>query len=88
MPDRPEIPAAELRQQRDQLIEIMSAISEERYCSGWHVGLDRALHEEGGVWEHVGRAIGWPVGDYRRQQWMTWDEAAKHYATKDGARRG
>jgi hypothetical protein len=72
--------------QREQLIEAMSGVSEERWCAGWLEGLDARLHHEGGIWETIGRSIGWPVGDYRAWTWFPWDEAAEIYA-KGGHRR-
>lgn len=69
----------DLDRQRHQLSELMSAISEERYAAGWLDGLDRRLHAEGGLWETIGRAIGWPVGDYKHWTWMSWNEAGRQY---------
>lgn len=70
----------EVARQRQQLIEAMSGVSEERWCAGWLYGLEQRLHAEGGIWETVGRSIGWPVGDYERWTWFPWDEAAEIFA--------
>lgn len=57
----------------------MSAWSEETTFAGWMSNLEQTLALEGGVWEVLGRAIGWPIGwpiDYRAVDgWETWDEA-------------
>lgn len=63
---------------RAQLIEAMGFISEDRYCT-WMPGLSQVLHEEAGIWEIVGREVGWPVGDRGAWTWVTWDEAADIY---------
>jgi hypothetical protein len=77
MTDRPD-----LDRQRKQLIEAMSAVSEERTCCGWIAGWERTLHAEGGIWETIGRAIGWPVGDWGAWMWVSWDEAAARYGSE------
>ncbi|MEU0589920.1 hypothetical protein [Streptomyces ardesiacus] len=64
---------------RAQLIEAMSAVSEDRTCCGWASDWARTLHAEGGVWETLGRAIGWPTGNYDQWEWLSWDEAAALY---------
>lgn len=71
--------ADELTRQRQQLIEAMSGVSEERWCAGWLHGLEQILHTEGGIWETIGRSIG-PVGDYEKWTWFPWDEAAEIFA--------
>jgi hypothetical protein len=58
----------------------MSFISEDRYCQAWMAGLSQSLHEEGGLWEILGRSIGWPVGERDGWLWMTWEEARDFYA--------
>lgn len=73
-------PSDELARQREQLIEAMSGVSEERWCAGWLSGLEQRLHTEGGIWETIGRATGWPVGDYQEWTWFPWDEAAQIFA--------
>ncbi|GAA3852172.1 hypothetical protein GCM10023084_02950 [Streptomyces lacrimifluminis] len=70
----------ELARQRKQLIEAMSGVSEERWCAGWLHGLEQRLHEEGGIWETIGRSTGWPIGDYGTWTWFPWDEAAQIFA--------
>ena len=70
---------------RAQLIEAMSGVSEERWCAGWMENLDRRLHAEGGIWEVIGRAVGWPVGDFEKWAWVSWDEAAALYAAPPSA---
>ncbi|MFF4672315.1 hypothetical protein ACFY1C_21060 [Streptomyces sp. NPDC001279] len=64
---------------RAQLLEAMHTTSEDRYCSSWMAGLSEALHEEAGIWELVGRAIGWPVGERGRWTWMSWEDATRIY---------
>lgn len=66
-------------QMRAQLLEAMHTTSEDRYCCSWMAGLSRALHAEGGIWELVGRAVGWPVGEAGEWLWMTWEDAAQVY---------
>jgi hypothetical protein len=70
-----------LERGREQLIEAMSAVSEDRTCCGWASDWARTLHAEGGIWEALGRAVGWPVGNYDQWVWVSWDEAAALYAT-------
>ena len=70
-----------LERGREQLIEAMSAVSEDRTCCGWASDWARTLHAEGGIWETLGRAVGWPVGNYDQWVWVSWDEAAALYAT-------
>ncbi|MFJ6729436.1 hypothetical protein ACIQPQ_31490 [Streptomyces sp. NPDC091281] len=65
---------------RRQLLEAMYFTSEDRYVTAWMPGLSQALHEEGGIWELVGRSIGWPVGEPEAWVWKSWDEAARIYA--------
>lgn len=69
-----------LERGRQQLLESMSAVSEDRTCCGWASDWARTLHAEGGIWETLGRAVGWPTGNYDRWVWMSWDEAAALYA--------
>ncbi|MFM9780428.1 hypothetical protein [Streptomyces scabiei] len=76
----PSIDPKHLHSGRQQLVEAMSGVSEERWCAGWLEGLDRRLHEEGGIWEILGRAVGWPTGSYKQRVWVSWDEAAALYA--------
>lgn len=69
---------------RPALLEAMSAWSEDHYCAGWMGGLERMLHELGGIWEILGREIGWPT-DYmynpeKNGRWVTWDEAGRIFA--------
>jgi hypothetical protein len=70
-----------LERGRAQLIEAMSAVSEDRTCCGWTSEWARTLHAEGGIWETLGRAVGWPTGNYDQWVWVSWDEAAALYAT-------
>jgi len=69
-----------LKRGRAQLLEAMSAVSEDRTCSGWAADWARTLHAEGGIWEILGRAVGWPTGNYDQWVWVSWDEAAVLYA--------
>ncbi|MEW2393130.1 hypothetical protein AB0933_32695 [Streptomyces venezuelae] len=70
---------------RQQLLEAMSAVSEERTCAGWCADWARTLHAEGGIWETLGRAVGWPSGNYEQWVWVSWDEAAAIYAAPHSA---
>lgn len=95
MPDIPHNPIPTLEQdtptlglRRRQLLDVMSAISEDRHDTGWYLGIERDLHREGGIWETIGRTIGWPT-DCRNWSWVvfedywtwvTWDEARRLYA--------
>lgn len=74
---------------RLSLLTMMSDWSEGAYAAGWMSGTEEMLHAKGGVWETLGRAIGWPSGyehapDFR---WLTWDEAGALFAERK-ARRG
>jgi hypothetical protein len=64
---------------RKQLLEAMSAVSEDRTCTGWAADWARTLHAEGGIWETLGRAVGWPTGNYDAWVWVSWEEAARLY---------
>ena len=64
---------------REQLLEAMSGVSEERTCASWMGDWARTLHAEGGIWETAGRAVGWPTGNYDQWEWVSWDEAARLY---------
>ncbi|MEU5476702.1 hypothetical protein [Streptomyces mirabilis] len=57
----------------------MSAVSEDRSSARWAGDLARTLHAEGGIWETLGRAVGWPTGNYDAWTWVTWEEAARAY---------
>ncbi|MFD9721076.1 hypothetical protein [Streptomyces sp. NPDC059076] len=83
-PERAEIEPVSLDQMRDQLLEAMSGVSEERWAAGWISGLGALLHREGGIWEVIGRVTGWPTGCYDIRTWVTWDEAAALYAHHSG----
>ncbi|MFJ5151411.1 hypothetical protein ACIQCF_07450 [Streptomyces sp. NPDC088353] len=72
-----------LERGRAQLIEAMSGVSEERWCAGWMESLDQRLHAEGGIWETIGRAVGWPTGNYDQWVWMSWDKAGHLYTSKE-----
>jgi len=76
---------ARLERGRTQLVEAMSAVSEDRTCCGWTSEWARTLHAEGGIWETLGRAVGWPTGNYDQWVWVSWDEAAALYATPPAA---
>ena len=71
-----------LERGRTQLIEAMSAVSEDRTCCGWASDWARTLHAEGGIWETLGRAVGWPTGSYDQWVWVSWGEAAALYTTE------
>jgi hypothetical protein len=74
---------ARLGNGRTQLLEAMSAVSEDRTCTGWAADWARTLHAEGGIWETIGRAVGWPTGNYDQWVWRSWDEAGVLYATEE-----
>lgn len=71
---------AGLVQQRAALLEAMRGVSEERWCAGWMGDLECRLYEEGGIWETIGRSIGWPTGEFDNWTWRTWDDAGKFFA--------
>lgn len=66
---------------RAVLLRAMSHWSEETYAAGWLIDLEARLHHEAGVWEHVGRAVGWPIGPEAEDGWETWDQAAARYSS-------
>jgi len=68
---------------RTALLAAMSEWSEENYCAGWLIGLEHKLHREGGVFETLGRMVGWPIGVDAEGGWETWEEAAARYETAD-----
>lgn len=69
----------ELEQKRSQLISLIRAHSEEAYAASWLGGIDEDLYKVGGVWEIMGREIGWPLGYEGENGWVSWDEAAVRY---------
>ncbi|MCX4575647.1 hypothetical protein OHB41_21125 [Streptomyces sp. NBC_01571] len=79
-PPEPDPALADLDRHREQLVEAMSAVSEDRTACGWRVDWARTLHAEGGIWEQLGRAAGWPTGNYDQWVWLPWDEAGRLYA--------
>ncbi len=47
---------------KKQLTDMMSATSEDRWCSGWEIGISEELWREGGLWHLMANEIGaWPV---------------------------
>ena len=69
---------------RRSLLTMMSDWSEENWCAGWMSRTEEMLHEQGGTWEILGRAIGWPTayeGD-AHFAWVTWDEAGQIFAER------
>jgi len=71
----------ELERGRRQLVEAMSTVSKKRYWAEWERNLDRSLHSEGGMWEILGRTVGWPVGEWKPLTWMSWDDAGALYTS-------
>ncbi|MEU2426951.1 hypothetical protein ABZ619_39065 [Streptomyces sp. NPDC007851] len=80
-------PSAELERGRAQLVEAMMAVSVERHGLWWVEGLDGSLYGEGGMWETLGRAYGWPVGGVGRAVWMSWEAAGAQYTGRAPADR-
>lgn len=80
---------SEQQRRRDDLLDLMSAWSEVHYCAGWLVNLDQRLRARGGVWEILGREIGWPIGYRAEEGWTTWDDAddgaSKRATDRDGS---
>lgn len=73
---------------RRSLLTMMSDWSEGAYAAGWMSGTEEMLHTQAGVWEVLGRAIGWPTGyehdaDFR---WVTWGEAGVLFAERKAQR--
>jgi hypothetical protein len=77
-----EASVARLERGREQLVEAMSLVSKKRYWAEWERNLDRSLHSEGGMWEILGRTVGWPVGEWKPLTWMSWDDAGALYASR------
>jgi hypothetical protein len=69
--------ASMLAQLRERLLDLISATSEDRWAAGWMSGIERDLYSEGGLWEALGRVVGWPT--QYRGGWMTWDEAGEYF---------
>lgn len=67
---------------REELLDLLSSWSEDRWAAGWVNGIDKEAHGVGGVWEVVGRVIGWPLGYRGDKGWVTWNEAASYYGAK------
>jgi hypothetical protein len=68
---------------RKALLSAMSEWSEDNYCAGWLIDLESRLHREGGMWETLGRMVGWPIGCDAEDGWETWDEAAARYKSEE-----
>lgn len=68
---------------RDALLAAMREWSEEEWCAGWLIDLEERLHRQGGKWETLGRAVGWPIGVEAEGGWETWDEAAARYQSDE-----
>ena len=68
---------------RNILIDAMSLWSEENYCAGWLNGLEHMLHRQAGMWETLGRLVGWPIDCDASGGWESWEEAGERYATPD-----
>jgi len=80
-----------LSRMRRQLLDVMSGWSEDHYAAGWLIGLEWRLVREGGVWELLGRHLGWPVGGpdgpaHEGKHWITWEEAVARAAESDRSR--
>lgn len=79
----------ELAALRRALLTMMGDWSEGAYAAGWMSGTEEMLHERGGVWEILGRELGWPTG-YEHDAdfaWVTWDEAGRIFAERNDKRR-
>lgn len=73
---------------RRGLLTMMSDWSEENWCAGWMSRTEEMLHEQGGVWEILGRQVGWPT-DYEGDpdfRWVTWDEAGRIFEERKADR--
>ena len=70
---------------RDALLALMREWSEENYCAGWLIDLESRLHREGGKWETLGHAVGWPIGCEAEGGWESWDDAGARYASDEWA---
>ena len=68
---------------RAMLLAGMREWSEENYCAGWLIDLESRMHREGGIWEILGRLVGWPIGCEAEGGWETWDEAAARYESDE-----
>lgn len=75
---------------RAALLTMMSDWSESYWAAGWMSGLEEMLHDRGGRWEIMGRAVGWPNGyeDGPGFAWMTWDAAGALFSDRKAARGG
>lgn len=83
---------------RHSLLSKMSEWSEDNWAAGWMSRTEEYLHKEGGEWETLGRAVGWPTGypGWERNgslegadpdfAWVTWDEAGRIFAERKEAR--
>lgn len=68
-----------LHQHRMQLLELISAVSEERWCAGWMQGIEGELCREGGVYRLIGSYTGWPIGYQGELGWETWAQARRRW---------
>lgn len=68
---------------REALLAMMREWSEDVYCAGWLIDLESRLHREGGHWEILGRAVGWPIGCDAEGGWETWEAAAERYQSAE-----
>lgn len=68
---------------REALLSAMREWSEDNYAAGWLIDLESRLHREGGKWETLGRAYGWPIGCDAEDGWESWEEAAARYQSDE-----
>jgi hypothetical protein len=66
--------AADLARKRDQFCDMISNYSEDRWCAGWLDGVERAIREEGGLWDDIARICGWPLGYRGDEGWEPFAE--------------
>ena len=79
----PDSKNSSLEWRRAQLIAAMRGYSDELYSANWLDNLDRVLHQQGGIWQILGLAIGWPLGYQGRDGWVTWEEAEIFYRRRN-----
>ena len=83
-PSEPVREAETLAALRTSMLALISATSEDRWCAGWMGGIEEELYAEGGIWEILGREVGWPNGydGATAFAWLTWDEAGQVFAER------
>ena len=57
-------------QMREMFCDLISEFSEENWCAGWLINIEKDIRDRGGKWVTVAHmAGGWPLGYYGVDGW-------------------